>query len=170
MLFRSERTMVTAENKKIYAELKEELKAYWTLEQQILDLGATEDQQKCIEAQEIAMNELAPMYESAYSKLSEIMDIKVDKGNELSSMLSVVCIFLSIVIAVVIIFTIFLSFRIGIGIANSISIPLNHLKDRLETFSKGDLGSPFPDVDTKDEVADMVTVAREMAEDRKSVV
>ena len=159
-----ERTMVTAENKKIYAELKEELKAYWILEQQILDLGATEDREKCIEAQEIAMNDLAPMYESAYSKLSEIMDIKVDKGNELSSMLSVVCILLSIVIAVVIIFTMFLSFRIGIGIANSISIPLNHLKDRLETFSKGDLGSPFPDVDTKDEVADMITVAKEMAE------
>ena len=120
-----EKTMVTAANKKIYAELQTELKDYWVLEQQILDLGATEDQEKCIEAQELAMSELAPMYESIYSKLSEVMEIKVDKGNQLSTQLSAVCIILSIVIAVTIIFTMFFSFRIGVGIANTISIPLD---------------------------------------------
>lgn len=88
------------------------------------------------------MGELAPMYESIYSKLLEVMTIKVSKGNQLSTQLSVVCIVLSIVIAIVIIFTLFLSFRIGIGIANSIAVPLNHLKDRLSTFAKGDLSSP----------------------------
>lgn len=158
-----EKTMVTAANKKIYAELQTELKDYWELEQQILDLGATEDQQKCIEAQEIAMSELAPMYESIYSKLSEVMDIKVDKGNQLSAQLSAVCIILSIVIAITIIFTMFFSFRIGVGIANTISIPLNELKDRLAAFAQGDLSSPFPEVTTKDEVADMVAVAKDMA-------
>lgn len=49
-----EKTMVTAANKQIYSELQQELKDYWVLEQKILDLGATVDQQKCIEAQEIA--------------------------------------------------------------------------------------------------------------------
>lgn len=158
-----EKTMVTAANKKIYAELQTELKDYWVLEQQILDLGATEDQEKCIEAQELAMSELAPMYESIYSKLSEVMDIKVDKGNQLSTQLSAVCIILSIVIAVTIIFTMFFSFRIGVGIAKTISIPLNELKDRLATFAQGDLSSPFPEVTTKDEVAEMVEVAKDMA-------
>ena len=158
-----EKTMVTAANKKIYAELQTELKDYWVLEQQILDLGATEDQEKCIEAQELAMSELAPMYESIYSKLSEVMEIKVDKGNQLSTQLSAVCIILSIVIAVTIIFTMFFSFRIGVGIANTISIPLNELKARLATFAQGDLSSPFPEVTTKDEVAEMVEVAKDMA-------
>lgn len=158
-----EKTMVTAANKKIYAELQTELKDYWELEQQILELGATTDQKKCIEAQEIAMNELAPMYESIYSKLSEVMDIKVNKGNQLSAQLSAVCIILSIVIAIAIIFTMFFSFRIGVGIANTISIPLNELKDRLAAFAQGDLSSPFPEVTTKDEVADMVAVAKDMA-------
>lgn len=159
-----ERTMVTAENKKIYAELQEELKNYWEVEQTILDMGATEDKQKCIEAQEIAMSELAPMYESIYSKLSQVMDIKVEKGNQLSTQLSVVCIVLSVVIGIVIVFTMFLSFRIGVGIANGIAIPLNQLKDRLETFATGDLSSPFPEVSSQDEVAEMIAVAQEMAE------
>ncbi len=159
-----ERTMVTDANKKIYTELQQELKDYWIVEQEILDMGATEDQEKCIEAQEIAMGELAPMYESIYSKLSEIMDIKVNKGNQLSTTLSVVCVVLSVFIGIVIVLTLFMSFRIGVGIANSIAVPLNHLKDRLETFAKGDLSSPFPEVDSQDEVAEMIAVAQEMAE------
>ena len=157
-----ERTMVTEANKKIYAELQQELKDYWVLEQKILEMGSTEDQEKCIEAQEIAMGELAPMYESVYSKLSEIMDIKVSKGNQLSTQLSVVCIILSVVIGIVIVLTLFLSFRIGVGIADGIAVPLNQMKDRFETFAKGDLSSPFPEVETRDEVADMIAVAKEI--------
>lgn len=158
-----EKTMVTAANKQIYAELQQELEEYWGLEQQILDLGATEDQQKCIEAQELAMSELMPIYNSIYDKLAEVMDIKVSKGNALSTQLSVLCTVLSIVIGIVIVCALFVAFRLGTGIANSISIPLNELKDRLATFSKGDLSSAFPEVSTKDEVADIIDVAREMA-------
>ncbi len=158
-----EKTMVTAANKQIYTQLQQELEEYWVLEQQILELGATEDQQKCIEAQDMAMSELMPMYNSIYDKLVEVMDIKVSKGNTLSTQLSVLCTILSIIIGIVIVCALFVAFRLGVGIANSISIPLNELKDRLATFAKGDLSSPFPEVSTKDEVADMIDVAGEMA-------
>ncbi len=158
-----EKTMVTAANKQIYTQLQQELEEYWVLEQQILELGATEDQQKCIEAQDMAMSELMPMYNSIYDKLVEVMDIKVSKGNTLSTQLSVLCTILSIIIGIVIVCALFVAFRLGAGIANSISIPLNELKDRLATFAKGDLSSPFPEVSTKDEVADMIDVAGEMA-------
>ena len=165
-----ERTMVTAANKKLYAELKQELEEYWDLEEDILALGATEDQEQCIAAQEIAMGELAPMYENIYNKLSEIMDIKVDKGNQLSTQLSITCIILCIVIGVIIIITMFFAFRIGVGIANSIAGPLNRLKDRFKSFATGDLSSPFPEVDSKDEVADMIAMAQEMAETLKFII
>lgn len=158
-----EKTMVTAANKEIYAQLQQELEEYWALEQQILELGATTDQEQCIEAQNLAMGELRPMYSSIYEKLSEVMDIKVTKGNTLSTQLSVTCTVLSIVIGIVIVCALFVAFRLGVGIANSISVPLNELKERLATFAKGDLSSPFPEVSTKDEVADMIEVAKEMA-------
>lgn len=158
-----EKTMVTAANKQIYAELQQELEAYWELEGKILEQGATEDREKCIEAQNMAMNDLMPMYNSIYDKLSEVMDIKVSKGNALSGQLSVVCTVLSIIIGIVIVGALLGAFRLGVGIANSISIPLRGLKDRLATFSKGDLSSDFPEVTTKDEVADMIEVAKDMA-------
>lgn len=158
-----EKTMVTEANKKIYNDLKTELEEYWVLEQQIMDLGATTDQQKCVEAQEMAMGELAPMYEEIYNNLTEIMSIKVTNGSSLSNTLSVVSIIVPVVIGVVIVLAIFLSGHLGTGIAEGIAAPIAKLRDRLEEFAKGDLSSPFPDADTQDEIAEMVEVARDMA-------
>ncbi len=165
-----EKTMVTAANKEIYAQLQQELEEYWELEGQILELGATEDQEKCILAQELAMDELMPMYNNIYDKLSDIMDIKVSKGNTLSTQLSGLCVILAIVIVIVIVCALLGAFRLGVGIANSISIPLNELKERLSTFAHGDLYSPFPEISTKDEVADMIEVAKEMAETLRFII
>lgn len=165
-----EKTMVTAANKEIYAQLQQELEEYWELEGQILELGATEDREKCILAQEQAMNELMPVYNSIYDKLSEVMDIKVSKGNTLSTQLSGLCVILAIVIVIVIVCALLGAFRLGVGIANSISIPLNELKERLSTFAHGDLYSPFPEISTQDEVADMIEVAKEMAETLRFII
>ncbi len=158
-----ERSMVTDANKKIYTQLMEELEKYWVLEQEIMAMGATEDQEKCREAQRIAINELMPVYENIYSELTEIMELKVDFGNQRSTQLSIICTVLAVVIAIVIVAAIAISLHIGNGIANSISIPLKEIKDRLATFAKGDLSSPFPEVATNDELADMVEVAKDMA-------
>ena len=43
------------------------------------------------------------------------------------------------------------------------SEPLVKLGNRLESFAKGDLYSPFPETDSQDEVAEMIASAREMA-------
>lgn len=158
-----EKSMVTAENKELYAELKTDLEKYWALEQQIVELGATTDIEKCVQAQEMAMGDLAPMYTEIYSHLTEIMDIKVDKGQSLSQQLSLLSIILPAAVAVVIVLAIFLAVHLGTGIAEGIAAPTIKLKERLETFAKGDLSSPFPDVETEDEIAEMITVAREMA-------
>lgn len=159
-----ERTMVTAANKKLYQEIGQELESYWKLEQQIMELGATEEQEKCAEAQKIAIEELMPMYEHIYSDLTEIMDLKVSFGNQRSQQLTILCTVLSFAIGAVIILAIFVAMRIGTAIANSISIPLREIKDRLVVFAKGDLSSSFPEVHTKDELADMVEAAKDMAE------
>lgn len=159
-----ERTMVTAANKKLYQEIGQELESYWKLEQQIMELGATEEQEKCAEAQKIAIEELMPMYEHIYSDLTEIMDLKVSFGNQRSQQLTILCTVLSFAIGAVIILAIFVAMRIGTAIANSISVPLQEIKDRLVVFAKGDLSSSFPEVHTKDELADMVDAAKDMAE------
>ncbi|EOS22765.1 hypothetical protein C806_03378 [Lachnospiraceae bacterium 3-1] len=158
-----EKSMVTAANKEIYNRLKTELEEYWKLEQQIMDLGTTVDQEQCIQAQEMAMGELAPMYEEIYSDLKEIMEIKVTNGSALSNRLSIMSVIVPAIIAVVIVISVLFAGRLGTAIAKSIAMPIMNLKERLATFAKGDLTSPFPEAETEDEIAEMVEVARDMA-------
>ena len=109
------------------------------------------------------MGELAPMYEEIYSDLKEIMEIKVTNGSALSNRLSIMSVIVPAIIAVVIVISVLFAGRLGTAIAKSIAMPIMNLKERLATFAKGDLTSPFPEAETEDEIAEMVEVARDMA-------
>lgn len=158
-----ESAMVTAENKALYDDVQEKLDDYWAFEQEIINLGATVDLEQCKVAQDMALGELAPMYNDIYDDLTQIMAIKVDKGQSVSTLLSTVVIILIVVIVVFITLAIVFALSLGKGIANGIATPLDALKDRLNTFAQGDLSSPFPTVDTKDELAEMVNTTVDMA-------
>lgn len=158
-----ESAMVTAENKKLYNDLKSKLADYWVLEEEIINQGATTDREQCKLAQDKALGDLAPMYNEIYDELTQIMDIKVEKGQQVSSLLTMIVIGLTVIIIVIITISIIFALSLGKGIANSIAEPLDNLRDRLDTFAKGDLASPFPVVDTKDELAEMVSVTTNMA-------
>ena len=158
-----ESSMITQENKTLYKDIEDQLDDYWAFEQKIIDQGATTDQEQCKLAQDKALNELAPMYNSIYDDLTQIMEIKVHKGQEMSNMLTTIIVVLTVVIIIIITGSIIFALTLGKGIANSIAVPLDQLKVRLDIFAKGDLSSPFPTVETKDELADMVTVTTNMA-------
>lgn len=158
-----EKVMVSDANKEVYQMISDQLPGYWELEQEILELGSGADTASSIEAQERAMNELMPVFDGIYNELSSIMDIKVERGDSVSETMTVVCIALVAAMAVIIALCMTLSIRLGRNIAESISKPMIQLGGRLEEFAKGDLLSPFPIADTKDEVADMIGSANEMA-------
>lgn len=158
-----ESSMITEENKKLYKEIDDQLDDYWAFEQEILDQGATTDREQCKLAQDKALNELAPMYNEIYDDLTQIMEIKVDKGQSMSNTLAIIIIILTVTIVIVIAGSIIFALSLGRNIANGIAIPLDQLKARLDIFAKGDLSSPFPTVETKDELADMVQVTTNMA-------
>lgn len=157
-----ESSMLTQENKAIYKDLQDKLATYWKLEAEIINEGATTNRAQCERAQDKALNQLAPMYNEIYAELTKMMEVKVDKGQSVSSLLTIVIIILSVVIIAIIVIAIIFALSLGKGIANSIDRPLNKIKERLSTFAKGDLTSPFPTVDTKDELAEVVGVTIEM--------
>ncbi|MCM1201790.1 MAG: methyl-accepting chemotaxis protein [Bacteroides fragilis] len=159
-----ESAMVSDANKAIYSDISTKLVDYWKLENEILIFGAVTDRTITAQAQARAMTELMPLYNDIYEQLTEIMNVKVDRGNSLSAILSVVSTGLAVAIAVIIIVAVFYSIRLGRRIADGISAPMKSLGDRLEGFAQGDLFSPFPTVDTKDEVADMIAAANDMAQ------
>lgn len=156
-------SMVTSENKALYKDVQEKLADYWIVEEEIINRGASTDSELSRLAQEKALSELAPMYNDIYDDLTQIMDIKVEKGQSVSGLLTAVVIILIVIIIVVITVSIIFAVSLGKGIADSIAVPLDQLKDRLDTFAQGDLSSPFPTVNTKDELADMVAKTTAMA-------
>lgn len=155
--------MVTAENKTLYNQVADKLDDYWAYEQQIIDLGATVDREKCKIAQDMALGDLAPMYNDIYDDLTQIMEIKVDRGQYMSTLLTTIVIVLIVIIIIIITMSIIFALSLGRGIANGIAAPLDAIKDRLNIFAQGDLSSPFPTVDTKDELAEMVATTTNMA-------
>ncbi len=165
-----ENTIVSAENRKTYEEIKAELIEYWKLDATILEMGANSNTELSKQAQELALNELTPAYNSIYDKLEELLDVKVDSGQELSLVLTVVVWILAVAIIVVIVTSVLLSNKIGKRIAKGIAEPLGALGERLNTFAHGDLSSPFPNIHTGDEVERMQGEAVDMADNLNTLI
>ena len=159
-----EQYMVTDANKEIYADIASKLPTYWEIDGRVMDIGAVTDRELCLQAQEIATNEMRPLYTEITEDLNSIMDIKVERGDSQSTLLSILCIVLAVLIVVILVVALTISIRMGKTIAQEIADPLVQLQDRLENFAQGDLSSPFPNLELDDEVSDSVKAAQDMAE------
>lgn len=165
-----EDTVVSADGRETYDQIKSELNAYWELDAQIINLGATTDRELCVQAQEMAINELADAYDSIYSKLESLLEVKVDSGNTLSTVLLIVtCILMAVIVAAIAV-ALVLSLKVGKKIAQGIADPLKQLGERLETFATGELYEPFPEVNTGDEVEEMARDASRMADNLQVII
>ena len=165
-----ENTIVSDDGRKTYEEIKSELDEYWDRDARIMELGATTDRELCVQAQELALTELTDAYNSIYGKLEELLNVKVTEGNRLAKTLAVVEWILIVAIIVSIAIAMVLSTKLGKRIARRISEPLEKLGERLKTFAAGDLSSPFPMVETGDEVEHMENDAREMADNLDAII
>lgn len=165
-----EDTIVSKEGERTYESIKAALDDYWELDNKIMELGATTDRELCKQAQDIALTELTGAYNNIYSRLEELLDVKVNQGNSLSSTLMIVSWILVAAIIVVIIIAMILSTKIGKTISNNIAVPLIKLGERLKTFASGDLSSAFPMVETGDEVEYMEHNATEMADNLNGII
>lgn len=165
-----EKTIVSDDGRKTYDEIKAQLDDYWALDTKIMDLGATTDRTLCVQAQELALAELADAYNGIYDRLDNLLEVKVSEGNSLSKILNIVSWVLVVVIILIIIVAMILSTKFGKKIARKISVPLEQLGGRLKTFAEGDLASPFPMIKTGDEVEYMENDAKEMADNLDKII
>ena len=155
--------LTTDEEKNLYEEIKNELTNYWVTEYDILKLGNSSDQSRSIEAQKRAVEELDPLYDQVHADMSEFMDIYIDRGQELETRLAILKIVLILLITIVIVTSFVIAVKLGNCIAAGIAKPLGELSERLKTFAGGELSSPFPVADSKDEVSEIVDEAKSMA-------
>ncbi|NBJ91527.1 methyl-accepting chemotaxis protein [Parablautia muri] len=89
---------------------------------------------------------------------------------EISTQITALSWILVAIIVTVVVIAMFLSVRSGKMIAKSIAEPLNAFGERLKTFAAGDLSSPFPKVDRKDEIAEVISEADKMAGNLNAIV
>lgn len=165
-----EKSMVTEATRDAYNQILADLDGYWELSDEMIETGATTDEASSKEAQDRATKELKPLYETVYNDLKNLMDICVQKGDQTESILAVMEIIVVIIIIAVIILSIMIGRRFGNQIADGISKPLTAISERLKTFAEGDLDSEFPEHDAKDEVAEMIETARQMADKLNMII
>ena len=158
-----EQSMVTDEGRASYNKIMEDVKAYWELADEIIALGATMDSAKSMEAQERAITELTEKYSVVYDDLESLMNVNVEKGDQMKSTLAIAKVIILLVILGLVLGSFSISVKWGASFANDIATPIGKLAERLRTFAHGDIKSAFPVVENRDEIADMIDEASEMA-------
>lgn len=154
----------------LYNEIKAATDKYWAKDEEVIALGNTTDAEKSAQAQQMAADELDPLYDAAYDALQRLMTENIDLGNELSDQMDSLRNVLLVVIIAVILASVIAAIKLGDSIAKGIANPLTKLVERLRTFAQGDLGSEFPKHDAKDEVAAMVSEASGMAQNLSAII
>ena len=165
-----EKSTVTKAGRDMYNQILTDLDGYWELSDEMIELGATTDAASSKEAQDRAAKELKPMYEAVYNDLKDLMIVNVQKGDQLELILTVMEIIVVIIMIAVIIISVLSGRRFGNQIADGIAKPLQQMSERLKTFAEGDLDSEFPEHDAKDEVAEMIETARQMADNLNVII
>lgn len=165
-----ESSMVTQAGKDAYNQIVKDLDGYWDLSDQLIEEGSTTDQEISKKVQRREADELGPAYQVVYNDLKNLMNIYVQKGDQIESVLAVMEIIAVIIMIAVIILSILSGRRYGNQIADGISKPLQQISERLKTFAEGDLDSEFPEHDAKDEVAEMIETARKIADNLNVII
>lgn len=132
-----ESSMVTQAGKDAYNQIVKDLDGYWDLSDQLIEEGSTTDQEISKKVQRREADELGPAYQVVYNDLKNLMNIYVQKGDQIESVLAVMEIIAVIIMIAVIILSILSGRRYGNQIADGISKPLQQISERLKTFAEG---------------------------------
>ena len=155
-----EETVASAEERKLYDQIMSGMEDYFTSADKVVQMGkdvTNIDQRN--QAQRLAKDEVAPKYEAIYENMVQLLDVNTSEGNKLENILKV----LTFVLLAIVIFIIIAAILIARN-------PLDALAERFKAFAQGDLTSEFPVMESEDEVSDMVTVAKDMAENLSAVI
>lgn len=165
-----EKTMVTPEGHAAYAKIEAALEAYFAKEAQVISIGATTDQEQCRIAQEMAINEITPLYEALDNATIELMNINVEKEKEMEVFCEILRTCSVLLMVILLVCASIISKRIAAIISNGISKPLAELEDRFVAFAQGDIKSEFPISKEEDEIAGLMNSSHDMAENLQLII
>ena len=164
------KTMVTPEGHASYKKIADALDAYFKVEAEVIKMGATTNQEQSRKAQEMAINELTPVYEALDAATLELMEVNIQKEHEMEQLCTVLEIGAIVLMVVLIVLIIAISKNVSITISKSIANPLAELEEKFDAFSKGALSTEFHKSDENDEIAGIMNASHDMAERLKVII
>lgn len=163
-------TIVTDEGEAAYAKIKTALEAYLAKEAEIIAIGATPDEERSRQAQEMAINDLTPLYEALDAATLELMNINIAKEEQMEKVCEALQIGAIILMVILVIAAASISKRIAHVISKGISKPLAELEDRFEAFAEGDIKTDFPTSSAEDEIAGLMNSSHDMAQRLQMII
>ncbi|MBO5372658.1 MAG: MCP four helix bundle domain-containing protein [Lachnospiraceae bacterium] len=163
-------TIITEEGHAALAQVESALEAYFAKEAEVIEIGATTDQELCRQAQEMAISEMTPLYDAVDAALINLMNVNVQKEQEMETVLTVLEYASIIIMILLIVACVSISTRISVVVAKGISKPLKELENRFKSFADGDLKSEFPQSDSEDEIAGLMNVSHDMVERLNTII
>ena len=162
--------IVTPEGEAAYKKIGTALDAYFAKEAEVISLGATTDQELCRQAQEMAVAEVTPLYETLDNAAIELMAINIEKEHEMETVCNILEIGAMILMVVIIVCASIVAKNIAATISKGIAKPLAELEDRFDKFAEGDIKTPFPTSSEKDEIAGLMNASHDMAERLQMII
>ena len=165
-----EKTMVTNDGKKAFEKIEKALEAYFKKEAEVIKLGATTDQERCRQAQEMAIEEITPLYEALDEATLDLMNVNIEKEHQMEGFTTILETGAMILMVVLLVCASIIAKRIAAVISNGIAKPLAELEDRVVAFSEGDIRTSFPTSKEKDEIAGLMNASHAMAERLQQII
>lgn len=165
-----EKSLDTAEEKAQFQKIQTAKDAYMAKREEIISLGDTTDEDASRRAQLKTVQELDPLFNSFYAEWESLMNMYVTTGNELSSKLTASGSFFLILNIVLVAAAMLLSITFGLLISRGISKPINKCVERLVLLEQGDLTSPVPAADSKDETGILLNALKGTVEGLHEII
>lgn len=156
-------TMITKDGHACMEAIDAAWAEYKKADAEVVVLGSTTDTELSIQAQELMAAEASPKYDLLDDALENLMAVNSAEGTAKRTHLKILLYVLSATVIAVLAAVVFYSMKLSKVISSSIEKPINELKDRFAIFAEGDLDSPFPQVESEDEVAELVDSTAVMA-------
>ena len=158
------------EGRTAYNDVLQALEGYWELDDQVLQLATSDDEDGYLKAQDLDTGDLTTQYEKIYAEFVDLMNLCVEKGDRAEKDLRNMELIMLIVILAIVVSSFWSSVILGRKMAANIEKPMVALADRLQSFAQGELISEFPECNTEDEIAYMIRVAKGMADDLNLII
>ena len=165
-----EATIVTNDGREAYEAIKVALDAYFAKEAEIISLGATPDEELSKRAQEMAINELTPLYEALDAATLHLMEVNIQKEKQMEGFAAILEIAAFVLMGVILVGASITAKRIATVVSKGIAKPLAELEERVVAFSEGDIHTPFPTSDAKDEIAGLMNASHAMADNLQNII